>query len=84
MRESHPLLLCTRKIESVGRVSAPRLKSSGTIGSHSSPLHLPQVALSSSQPIAWFLSRLIIMNIDVSVELLILMGKKKKNNPVPI
>lgn len=48
MRESHPLLLCTRKIESVGRVSAPRLKSSGTIGSHSSPLHLPQVALSSS------------------------------------
>lgn len=48
-----PSFLSARKIESVGRVSMPRLMSSGAISSHSCPLHLPQVALSSSQSVSY-------------------------------
>lgn len=63
-----PSPLSARKIESAGRMSVPRLKSSAAISSHSSPLHLPQVALSSSQSTVCLLSYPIIMNMDVSIE----------------
>ena len=79
----HTFPLSARKIESAGRVSMPRLKSSGAISSHSSPLHLPQVALSSCQSTACLLSSPIIMNMDVSVEPSVLMGGTGKNNQVP-
>lgn len=71
----HTFPLSSRKIESTGRVSMARLKSSGTISIHSSPLHLPQVALSSSQSTVCLLSYPINMNMDVSVESSGLTGK---------
>lgn len=79
----HTYSLSARKIESAGRVSMPRLKSSGAISSHSSPLHLPQVALSSSQSTVCLLSYPIIMNMDVSVEPLVLMAGTGKTTKVP-
>lgn len=76
----HTFPLSAVKIESVGRVSVPRLESSGTISSHSSPLHLPQVALSSCQSTVCLLFSPIIMNMDVSIEPSVLMGGTGKNN----
>lgn len=73
MHRGTPSLLSMREIESAGRVSVPRLHSSGAISSHSSPLHLPQVALSSPQSTVCLLSYPIIMNMHVSAEPSVLM-----------
>ena len=55
-------------------------KSSGAIGSHSFPLHLPQVALSSYLSTVCLLSSPVIMNMDVSVLSLFLNRKKQIND----